>query len=456
MIPIADIEEIREIDRSSQYSPEVLIERAGAAVARSALRELGGAYGRRVVVVAGKGSNGEDGRVAARRLQRRGVRVHLFDADESPEELPEVDLVIDAAYGTGLKRPYEAPKTNSTVLSVDLPSGVDGDTGKALGRPFEAKRTLTFNALKPGHLLSEGACLSGELEIVDIGLETSFLSCGLVTSADIQKWIPSRPQDSHKWKSACWVIAGSNGMEGAAVLAVTAAQRAGAGYVRFSSPEVEISELPLEAVSFPLQRSFSIDENEIKRFKSFVVGPGLGRNQEVLNGLKRLIGEIKCPVVLDGDALHAFTKNEFPKNRQIILTPHEGEFEKIMGELPSPDRINSVRECAEKTGAIVLLKGPTTVVSDPEGKTRVINSGDQRLATAGSGDVLAGIIGAFLARGACPLEAAASGAYVHGQILSRLNSTGVVATDLVSCLIQALVELGLDKDLGVTDETDLG
>ena len=127
-----------------------------------------------------------------------------------------------------------------------------------------------------------------------------------------------------------------------------------------------------------------------------------------------------------------------------------------MGELPSPDRINSVRECAEKTGAVVLLKGPTTVVSDPEGKTRVINSGDQRLATAGSGDVLAGIIGAFLARGACPLEAAASGAYVHGQILSRLNSTGVVATDLVSCLIQALVELGLDKDLGVTDETDLG
>ena len=207
MIPIADIDEIREIDRSSPYSTEVLIERAGAAVARSALRELGGAYGRRVIVVAGKGSNGEDGKVAARRLQRRGVRVNLINADETPENLPEVDLVIDAAYGTGLKRPYEAPETNSTVLSVDIPSGVDGDTGCALGKPFKAKKTLTFNALKPGHLLSEGACLSGELEIVDIGLETSSLSCGLVTSADVNEWIPSRPNESHKWKSACWVIA---------------------------------------------------------------------------------------------------------------------------------------------------------------------------------------------------------------------------------------------------------
>jgi len=456
LIPIADIDEIREIDRSSPYSTEVLIERAGAAVARSALRELGGAYGRRVIVVAGKGSNGEDGKVAARRLQRRGVRVNLINADETPENLPEVDLVIDAAYGTGLKRPYEAPETNSTVLSVDIPSGVDGDTGCALGKPFKAKKTLTFNALKPGHLLSEGACLSGELEIVDIGLETSSLSCGLVTSADVNEWIPSRPNESHKWKSACWVIAGSKGMEGAAILAVNAAQRAGAGYIRFSSPEVEISELPLEAVYFPLQTDFSIDENEVNRFRSFVIGPGLGRNQELLNGLKSLIKEVKCPVVLDGDALYAFKKDDFPKNGQLILTPHEGEFEKIMGERPSPDRITSVRKCAEETGAVVLLKGPTTVVCDPDGKTRVINSGDQRLATAGSGDVLAGIIGAFLARGADLLEAAAAGAYVHGQLLNRLSSTGVVATDLVSSLIQTLVDLGLDNDLGVADETDLG
>lgn len=456
LIPIADIEEMREIDRSSPFSTEVLIEKAGAAVARAALRELGGAYGRRVIVVIGKGSNGEDGRVAAKRLERRGVRVQLIDADETPKELPDVDLVIDAAYGTGLKRPYEAPITNSIVLSVDIPSGVDGSTGCSIGKPFKAKKTLTFNALKPGHIFSDGACLSGELEIADIGLDTSSLSCGLVTDADVSSWISSRLNESHKWKSACWVIAGSKGMEGAARLTVSAAQRAGAGYIRFSSPEVEISEVALEAVSFPVQTDLSIDENEIDRFKSFVIGPGLGRNPELLDGIKDLVKRLRCPVVLDGDALYAFNKDDFPKKTQIILTPHEGEFEKIMGEKPTLDRITSVKKCAEKTGSIVLLKGPTTVVSDPEGKTRIINSGDQRLATAGSGDVLAGIIGAFLARGSGLLEAAASGAHVHGQLLNRLPSTGVVANDLVSCLIKTLVDIGVDEDFGVSDETDLG
>ena len=456
LIPIASVEEIRAIDRSAQFSMEVLIERAGAAVARSALRELGGSYGRRVVVVSGKGFNGEDGKVAAKRLERRGVRVQLINADEAPKELPDVDLVVDAAYGTGLKRPYKSPKTNSTVLSVDIPSGVDGDTGSSIGRPFKAKKTLTFNALKPGHIFSDGAYLSGELEIVDIGLDTSSLSCGLVTIDDVSRWVPSRSEESHKWKSACWVIAGSEGMEGAAILTVSAAQRSGAGYIRFSSPEVKIPEVPLEAVIFPVKTDLSIEENEISRFKSFVIGPGLGRNPDLLEGIKGLVSRLRCPVVLDGDALYAFDKNDFPDKSQIIITPHEGEFEKIMGKKPTLDRVSSVRKCAEETGCVVLLKGPTTVVSDPEGKTRIINSGDQRLATAGSGDVLTGIIGAFLARGAGLLEAASSGAYVHGQLLNRLPSTGVVANDLVTCLIETLVDIGVDRELGVYDETNLG
>lgn len=447
---------MREIDISSPCSIEVLIERAGAAVARSALKEMGGAYGRRVIVVAGKGSNGEDGKVAAQRLKRRGVRVQLIKADETPKELPDVDLVIDAAYGTGLKRPYEAPRTNSTVLSVDIPSGVDGHTGRSIGRPFKAKKTLTFNALKPGHVFSDGVCLSGELEIADIGLDTSSLSCGLVTDTDVSGWIPARSNDSHKWKSACWVIAGSEGMGGAAILTATAAQRAGAGYIRFTSPEIEIPGVPLEAVLFPVETDLSIDENEISRFKSFVIGPGLGRNPALLNGVKELVSRLKCPVVLDGDALHAFDKYDFPSESQIVITPHEGEFEKIMGEKPVFDRISAVRKCAEETGAVVLLKGPTTVVSDPKGNTRIVNSGDQRLATAGSGDVLAGIIGAFLARGAGLLEAASSGAHIHGRLLGRLPSTGVAANDLVNCLIETLVDIGIDRELGVSDETNLG
>ena len=447
---------MREIDRVSPFSEEVLIERAGAAVARSALRELGGAYGRKVIIVVGKGSNGEDGKVAAKRLKRRGVRVQLIDADKAPRELPDVDLVIDAAYVTGLKRPYEAPITNSNVLYVDIPSGVDGHTGCSIGKPFKAKRTLTFNALKPGHVFSDGACLSGELEIADIGLDTSSLSSGLITDDDVCSWIPARSNQSHKWKSACWIIAGGKGMEGAAVLTVRAAQRAGAGYIRFSSPEIEIPEIPLEAVSFPLQTDLSINENELNRFKSFVIGPGLGRDPELLDGIKDLVKRLKSPVVLDGDALYAFDRNDFPKESQLILTPHEGEFEKIMGEKPALDRISAVRKCAEVTRSVVLLKGPTTVVSDPEGKIRIINSGDQRLATAGSGDVLAGIIGAFLARGSGPLEAASSGAHVHGQLLNRLPSTGVIANDLVTCLVKTLIDMGVDRELGVSDETHLG
>ena len=127
-----------------------------------------------------------------------------------------------------------------------------------------------------------------------------------------------------------------------------------------------------------------------------------------------------------------------------------------MGEKPALDRISAVRKCAEVTRSVVLLKGPTTVVSDPEGKIRIINSGDQRLATAGSGDVLAGIIGAFLARGSGPLEAASSGAHVHGQLLNRLPSTGVIANDLVTCLVETLIDMGVDRELGVSDETHLG
>jgi hydroxyethylthiazole kinase-like uncharacterized protein yjeF len=456
LIPISGIEEMREIDRTSPFSEEALIERAGAAVARAALKELGGAYGRKVIVVAGKGSNGADGKVAAERLKRRGVRVQLIDADKAPKELPDVDLVIDAAYGTGLKRPYEAPITNSNVLSVDIPSGVDGHTGCSIGRPFKAKKTLTFNALKPGHVFSDGAYLSGEVEIADIGLDTSSISTGLITDHDVCSWIPARSNESHKWKSACWVIAGAEGMEGAAVLTARSAQRAGAGYIRFSSPEIEIPEIPLEAVSFSLQTDLSIDENELKRFKSFVIGPGLGRNPEVLHGIKDLVKRLKCPVVLDGDALYAFDRNDFPEESQVILTPHEGEFEKIMGEKPALDRISAVRKCAEETCCVVLLKGPTTVVSDPEGKIRIINSGDQRLATAGSGDVLAGIIGAFLARGSGMLEAASSAAHVHGQLLKSLPSTGVIANDLVTCLVETLIDMGVDRELGVPHETHLG
>ena len=216
-------------DAAASESAEVLVDRAGAAVARAALNLMGGAYGRRVVVVAGKGSNGADGRVAAARLERRGVRTTVVDAADAPGRLPVADLVVDAAYGTGLGRSYEAPATDAPVLAVDLPAGVDGLTGEARGAPTAAQRTVTCPALKPGLLFADGPGLAGRVEVADIGLDTSSARTHLVDDDDVARLVPNRPDDTHKWANACWVVAGSVGMEGAAALAAEAAQRASAG-----------------------------------------------------------------------------------------------------------------------------------------------------------------------------------------------------------------------------------
>ncbi|MGH9183450.1 MAG: NAD(P)H-hydrate epimerase, partial [Acidimicrobiales bacterium] len=224
--------EMGEIDAASSEPTEVLVGRAGAAVARAAVAVMGGSYGRRVVVVAGKGNNGADGREAARRLRRRGVRVAVVDAAATGPRLPPADLVIDAAFGTGLRGGWEPPDPGRTpVLAVDIPSGVAGLTGEVRGGALAAGRTVTFAALKPGLLLGAGAALAGEVEVADIGLDTSAARAHLVTDGDIAAWLPRRPVETHKWRSAVWVVAGSAGMAGAAGLAAGGALRAGAGYV---------------------------------------------------------------------------------------------------------------------------------------------------------------------------------------------------------------------------------
>ena len=451
MIPVVTPDEMAAIDAAAPEPSTTLIARAGAAVARAAIDEMGGCIGRRVVVLAGPGSNGADGRVAARRLALRGARTTVVDAPEVGDRLPDADLVIDAAYGTGLRRRWMAPATESPVLAVDLPSGVDPLTGCAIGRPLPAERTVALAALKPGLLLGEGRRLAGRVEVVDIGLDVSAATAWLVTDDDISQMVPSRPVDAHKWQSACWVVAGSSGMEGAAVLAATAAQRAGAGYVRLSVPGGRASDGPPEAVGWPLDSNFTVEPGEVARFASMVVGPGLGPSEEVAVGVRRIVADTSVPMVVDGDGLKALGNGMQCRDRvfPVVLTPHDGEFESLTGGRPGPDRLRAARSGAAATGAVILLKGPTTVVSAPDGQTLVVNSGDQRLATAGSGDVLAGIVGAFLARGADPLCAAAAGAHVHGRLLDSLAPTGVVAGDLAPRLVETLVALGVDRPLGV-------
>ncbi|MDP1805211.1 MAG: NAD(P)H-hydrate epimerase, partial [Acidimicrobiales bacterium] len=199
MIPVLTPEERRAVDRAAPEPEEVLVARAGGAVAREALSMLGGAYGRRVVVVAGKGNNGADGRVAADRLRRQGIRVEVVDAGDQPERLPDSDLVIDAAYGTGFRGDYTAPDpAGAPVLAVDIPSGIDGLTGEAQPGAVRATATITFAALKTGLLLGAGFQHAGRVSVADIGLDVSRSTIGVVESADVAAWLPGRERDSHK------------------------------------------------------------------------------------------------------------------------------------------------------------------------------------------------------------------------------------------------------------------
>ncbi|MBF43739.1 MAG: NAD(P)H-hydrate dehydratase [Acidimicrobiaceae bacterium] len=467
VIPVCTPDEMAAVDAASPEPLDVLVDRAGAAVARAVLDELGGGYGRRVAVLVGKGSNGADGRVAAERLGRRGVRTSVVDASSVPKRLPPrgghaVDLVVDAAYGTGLGRPFEAPSVNAPVLAVDLPSGLDGLTGEVMGRPLAAKRTVTFAAIKPGLLFGGGPELAGRVEVVDLGLDMSGAAAHLLEDTDIAVLLPNRPTDAHKWQSACWVVAGSPGMEGAAGLAASAALRAGSGYVRLSVPGGLLgSDEPVvadEVVHLPIGLELLLEEEEQERFASMVVGPGIGTADEVADGVRQLVASPGPPTVVDGDGLTALADCRVDESaRPLVLTPHDGEYLRLTGRPPGPDRMAAARSLAADTGAVTLLKGPTTVVAAPDGRVLLTAAGDARLATAGTGDVLSGIIGAFLARGVSPLEAAATAAHVHGRLatapdLKELPSTGVVAGDLSARLVSVLAGLSVDG-IDLADQT---
>ena len=449
MIPILTPAEMAAVDAAAPEPVTVLIERAGAAVARAALDLLGGGYGRRVVVVAGKGNNGADGRAAARRLAARGVRVQVIDAAGAPPRLPAADLVIDAAYGTGFRGEYAAPDPgDAPVLAVDIPSGVSGTTGAVAGSAHHAVGTVTFAALKPGLLLEPGRSLAGPVVVADIGLEVGSARAGVVERDDVVAWLPPRRADAHKWRAAVLVVAGSPGMTGAAHLAAAAAQRAGAGMVRLGTPGLdEDLGRPAEAVGVRLpSRGWGEDAlAAADRAHALVLGPGLGATDATAAGVRAVLGGSDRPVVVDGDGLTALGSDlaEVVAARRgpTVLTPHDGELARLIGHPAGPDRLAAVRQVAADVGAVVLLKGPVTVVADPPGEVRVVDGGDARLATAGTGDVLSGVIGALLARGLPALDAAAAGAWLHARASRHGAAEGLVASDLVDLLPAALAEV---------------
>jgi NAD(P)H-hydrate epimerase len=445
VIPVVTPDQMAAIDAAADEPVEVLIGRAGGAVAREALRMLGGAYGRRVVVVAGKGNNGNDGRDAARRLRRRGVSVTVIDAADAPASVPACDLVIDAAYGTGFRGEYHAPDPGGApVLAVDIPSGVDGASGAATDGAVRATRTVTFAAAKPGLLLPPGRFLCGDVVVADIGLDVARARVHVVEEGDVAGWLPARARDSHKWKAAVWIVAGSAGMTGAALLAARGAQRAGAGYVRLSSPGTEGDpRTPIEVVTTTLPAGGWATEvlAGVVRFQALVVGPGLGAEMAV-GDVRQVVAASPVPTVVDGDGLRALGRDVARgTQRGTILTPHDGEFERLAGRRPGADRIAAARTLAARVGGVVLLKGPTTVVAAPDGDVLLATEGDARLATAGTGDVLSGVIGALCANGLDPFCAAAAGAFLHGRASTLGFPRGLVAGDLPDLIATLVADL---------------
>lgn len=442
MIPVLTPEQMRAVDAAADVPVEVLIERAGWSVAQTALRLLGGGYGRTVNIVAGPGNNGADGRVAAERLRARGVHVRVVDALSAPAELPPADLVIDAAFGSGFHGRWRMPDIgDAPILAVDVPTGLDGLTGEAESATRAATATVTFCAPSPGHVLNDGPELVGELTVADIGLDAGTTSTHLVESSDVGAWVPPRRVDAHKWVHAVRVIAGSPGMTGAAGLAAAAALRGGSGMVAVSSPGVE-SSTPIEVVERRIPPFDWADEvlSDLHRFQALVLGPGLGREEYTVPSLVRTVLESVVPMVIDGDGLFALSWNEdgdpsFLSDREVatVLTPHDGEYGLLTGQPPGENRIVAAHTLAETTGATVLLKGPTTVVAATDGRTYLVANGTERLATAGTGDVLSGLIGAFLAAGTPAPEAAAAAAWVHAEAAAA-TSTGMIAGDLLATI----------------------
>ncbi len=469
MIPVVTVGEMRSLDELAHRDVglQVLVERAGHAVGQRALLLLGGGYGHRVLVIAGKGNNGEDGRVAAGFLMDRGVAVDIVPPDYS--EIPGMpasysyDLIIDAAYGTGFHGVYRPPSVPKgvPVLAVDIPSGVNGDTGEGSGSPLQAMETVVMAALKPGLIQGDGARLSGRLYVADIGIDASkTANIHVIEDRDVAEKIPSRDRDAHKWTSANCIVAGSPGMMGAAFMSASGSLRAGAGMVRLMTfgQRIDSSLIP-EVVKIPIGGSEDRDDwsngvlEEVSRCKSLVIGPGIGRSPETVSGVKRLLQEVTIPLVLDADGLYALGSHReaadiLAGRNNIVLTPHDGEAARLAGHPMSSNRIEEAQNLADLLGVTVLLKGSTTVVTDGGGRTYVVTSGSPRLASAGSGDVLSGIIGGFIARCACSDRSdlafvAALAAHVHGRASQLGKPEGLVAMDIPELVAEWMSTVGL-------------
>lgn len=496
----------------------ILMENAGIKVAQVVQKmwSAQNSVSSKIAFFCGKGNNGGDGFVAARHLANMGFETIVFlianphsiagDAAINLEIIRNMDIpikvieeiavldevkdlakgafvLVDAIFGTGLKGDVRGiakavieviNQLEIPVISVDIPSGICGSTGKILGTAVKAHQTVTLALPKTGLLLYPGAEYVGTLITADIGMPTKLMQsinvgAQLLDARWVSKCFKPFPSDAHKGTfGRVFIIAGSVGMTGAAALSAAAAVRSGAGLVTIGLPESlnDILEVKVtEAMTLPLPEtsSRSVGPSALGKALNFanqcnavVLGPGLSTKDETTEFVRRFIAECSVPMVIDADGLNAMA--ECPAifkevKAPIIITPHPGEMARLLSTTVSKiraDRIAAVKTAAEKFRCIAILKGARTLIATCEGKLFINPTGNAGMATGGSGDVLSGMIGAFLARGMKPYEAAAAGVYLHGLAgdlsAKQQGQICLAATDIIDYLPKAVNKMKVCND----------
>jgi NAD(P)H-hydrate epimerase len=491
----------------------VLMERAGMAVAEYLLEHYCGHHC--FIILAGKGNNGGDGFVVARHLVESGSAVRTFavapaseyrgdalvnlkilgkmgiEVEHAPSPailrraLASDCIIIDAIFGTGFSgeprgraarfittAASAAEKYMNPVVAVDIASGVDASNGHAAAKTLPAQATVTFHAPKLGHFVAPGSYYSGDLILADIGIpeSASVKADHYLTEAEVvADLLPQKMDFDYKFSVGRVLVAGgSRGLTGAACLASKAALRAGAGVVTAAVPATlnDIFEQRLLEVMTLLQADddsghFTASSLEglltaASAFDAVAMGPGIGRDAACLDAVAAFVKKTEIPLVIDADGINAFAgKPGMLKRRAAptVLTPHTGELARLMGlstTTVANERLASAKSAARKTGAVILLKGSSTIVTD--GSTTLINpSGNPGLATAGSGDVLTGVIATLMAKGLGPLDAASGGALIHGMAADAaaagIGIDNLIASDLIEYLPQAFAKIEGEEDI---------
>ena len=470
---LLDVRRMGEADRLTVVSGKSVIElmeNAGKAVAQAIEKRWAT---RPVIVLCGPGNNGGDGFVTARHLSAMGwpVRVALLGSREhlagaarhhaeqwrgtveplTPAVLEGAELVVDAIFGAGLSRALEgtsletldaAARRKLPIVAIDVPSGLMGDTGEALGA-VASVLTVTFFRKKPGHLLLPGKLLCGEVVVADIGISTSVLEqiSPNAFENDPCLWIGHlpRPQDGgNKYSRGHALISGGYPMTGAARMSARAAARAGAGLTTIAVSPVALPVYAAALVSIMVQPLAVPEDFECllddSHYKAFLIGPGAGTGEETRTRVLAMLATGR-PTVLDADALTTFADDPPTLDQAItgpcVLTPHDGEFHRLFD--PSGDKLTRTRVAAHRSGAIIILKGSDTVITSPDGRSVINSNAPPTLATAGAGDVLSGIVLGLLAQGMDPFLAASAAVWLHGAAAAEFGP-GLIAEDLPDLL----------------------